>query len=61
VTKQSEVDRLAEPQEVADFLRVDRKLLYDWRYRGIGPRALRVGGHLRYRWSEVERWLDEQS
>jgi excisionase family DNA binding protein len=49
--------RMATPAEVADYLRVPVKTLYQWRYRGSGPRAYRVGRHLRYRWEDVEAWL----
>ena len=45
--------------EVAAYLGVPDKTLYQWKYKGTGPRAIRVGKHLRYRWSDVERWLDE--
>ena len=48
---------MATPAEVADFLQVPVKSLYQWRYQGHGPRAHRVGRHLRYRWEDVEDWL----
>jgi predicted DNA-binding transcriptional regulator AlpA len=35
-----------------------KNTLYAWHSRGQGPRAIRVGNTLRYRRSEVERWLD---
>ncbi|NIL60058.1 helix-turn-helix domain-containing protein [Salinispora arenicola] len=35
-----------------------KNTLYAWHSRGKGPRAIRVGNTLRYRRSEVERWLD---
>ncbi|TBO55115.1 DNA-binding protein, partial [Streptomyces kasugaensis] len=37
------------------------KTLYQWRHRRIGPNALKVGRHLRYRWTEVDAWLTAQS
>lgn len=49
--------RMATPAEVADYLQVPVKTLYQWRYRGVGPRAYRVGRHLRYRWEDVDAWL----
>jgi excisionase family DNA binding protein len=48
------------PDEVAERLRVPRATLYAWRYRGIGPAAVRVGRHLRYRIEAVEQWEREQ-
>jgi excisionase family DNA binding protein len=49
--------RMATPPEVAAYLQVPVKTLYRWRYQGEGPRAYRVGRHLRYRWGEVDAWL----
>ncbi len=46
--------------EVARRLDVPKSTLYGWRYKGVGPRSYRVGKHLRYRWSEVLAWLDDQ-
>ena len=46
------------PDEVADYLGVPRATLYGWRYKGTGPRAMRVGRHLRYRRADVEAWLE---
>jgi excisionase family DNA binding protein len=53
----SQVRRLATPIEVAAYLQVPVKTVYAWRYEGKGPRAHRVGRHLRYRWEDVEAWL----
>lgn len=44
--------------EVAEYLRIPLNTLYKWRYEGAGPRAARVGKHLRYRREDVEVWLD---
>ncbi|HSL15011.1 MAG TPA: helix-turn-helix domain-containing protein [Actinomycetota bacterium] len=48
---------MATPAEVASYLQVPVKTLYTWRYKRLGPRAHRVGRHLRYRWEDVEDWL----
>lgn len=52
---------LAVTPEVAAYLGVPVQTLYVWRTKGVGPRAVRVGKHLRYRWSDVEAWLDEHA
>lgn len=52
---------LASVEEVSAYLGVPVATLYAWRHRGLGPRASKVGRHLRYRWADVERWLDEQA
>ncbi|GKQ36793.1 helix-turn-helix transcriptional regulator [Streptomyces sp. NPDC058947] len=52
---------LATPAEVAAYLGVPVKTLYQWKYRGIGPNVHKVGRHLRYRWHEVDAWLNAQA
>lgn len=53
-------DRLLNVDELADYLGVPAKTLYAWRYRRAGPHGFRVGRHLRYRWSDIQRWIEEQ-
>ncbi len=45
--------------QVAEYLSVPVSTLYQWRHRGLGPRAARVGRHLRYRRSDVDRWVEQ--
>jgi excisionase family DNA binding protein len=52
---------LLRPEDVAAYLGVPVKTLYSWRHVGRGPRASRVGKHLRYRQEDVDRWLEEQA
>ena len=53
-------DRLLTAEELADFLDVPIKTLYAWRYRGEGPIGFRAGNHLRYRRSDIQRWIEQQ-
>ena len=53
--------RLATAQELADYCGVPLATVYQWSHRGGGPRLIKVGRHLRARWEDVERWLDEQT
>jgi len=55
------VRRLATPSQVASYLQVPVKTLYTWRYKRVGPKAHRVGRHLRYRWEDVEAWLSSDA
>ena len=50
--------RLLSTEEVAGILVVPVNTLYCWRYKGTGPRAYRVGKHLRYRLVDVLDWLE---
>lgn len=51
---------LADPPEVAEFLKMPERTLGQWRYLGTGPRFVKIGRHVRYRWSDVEAWLADQ-
>jgi predicted DNA-binding transcriptional regulator AlpA len=53
---------LATPAEVAKMLGdIPEHTLAQWRSRGTGPEYIKVGRHVRYRWSAVNTWLDQQS
>jgi excisionase family DNA binding protein len=49
------------PEELAQYLGVPIGTVYRWRYRHEGPRGLRVGRHVRFRRSDVEKWLEGQA
>lgn len=53
--------KLASAEEVAEYLDVPVNTLYQWRYLRKGPKGSRVGKYLRYRWTDVEKWLDRQA
>ncbi len=53
------LERLLSADEVAEFLGVPVSTLYQWRHRGCGPDAYRVGRHLRYDPVIVRSWLEE--
>lgn len=52
---------LASASEVSEYLQVPLNTVYQWRARGVGPRAVRVGRYLRYRWEDVDSWLEQQA
>ena len=56
-----EDDRLWTPQDVSRFLGVPVATLYQWRHLRTGPKAFRVGKHLRYDPAEVRRWLSQKA
>lgn len=47
------------PHELAEFLGppISVKTIYDWNYRGVGPKYCRIGRHIRFRPADVEAWL----
>ena len=54
------LDRLLTPPELAGYLNVPVATLYVWRHRQQGPPAFRAGRYLRYRTSDVERWIADR-
>lgn len=52
--------RLLSVLELADYLGVPVATLYQWRHRREGPPGFRVGRHVRYRWSDVEDWIEQR-
>jgi hypothetical protein len=52
---------LATPTEVALYLRRTVGTLANWRCRGMGPRYVKAGTRVGYRWSDVEAWLTKQT
>lgn len=52
---------LASTEEVSAYLQVPLNTVYQWRRKGVGPRAVRIGRHLRYRWSDVDSWVEQQA
>ena len=54
----AELDRLMDLDTVADYIGISKQTLYKWRVSGKGPRAIKVGKHLRFRRRDVETWLD---
>lgn len=44
--------------DLAAYLGKPKGTIYQWRKRGYGPRAYRLGKELRYRRTEVDQWLE---
>ncbi len=55
-----QVEELLKPQQLSRYLGIPVATLYAWRQRGQGPASFRVGKHLRYRRSDVARWIGQQ-
>lgn len=47
-------------EEVAEYLRVPVRTLYNWRTRNKGPAAYKVGRELRYSSSDLDAWMESQ-
>jgi hypothetical protein len=53
-------DPFLNTDDACGYLGVPKATLLTWRVRrpGYGPRAVKAGGRLKYRLSELNRWLD---
>jgi excisionase family DNA binding protein len=44
------------PDQVAERYQVSEATLKEWRYKGTGPEYVRLGRHVRYPATALERW-----
>lgn len=56
----SGLDPLLSIDELAEYLGVSIKTIYDWRQNGRGPVGIRMGRHLKFAVSDVRAWLDNR-
>lgn len=45
------------PTEICHELQIPLQTFYQWRSRGVGPDAYRIGKHLRVSKADFEAWL----
>jgi predicted site-specific integrase-resolvase len=48
------------PDQVAERYQISPDSLKEWRYKGRGPKYVRIGKRVRYREADLERWEREQ-
>jgi predicted DNA-binding transcriptional regulator AlpA len=53
-----QVRRLWSTEDVSEYLCIPVCTLYQWRSKGYGPPARRMGKYLRYRPSDVDTWIE---
>ena len=54
-------DALLNERETARRLGVSQRTLQDWRWRGRGPRFVKLGTAVRYRPADLVVWLDART
>jgi excisionase family DNA binding protein len=54
-------ERLLTVEDLAAFLQVPTRTIYQWRHRNQGPRALKAGTLVRYTMKDVLDWLEERA
>jgi len=57
--KGTTVSKLWTINDVAEFLGVPVKTIYQWRTKDYGPPGKRVGRYIRYRPDDVISWFDQ--
>lgn len=54
-------EKLYTGKQLAEYLGSTAATLAHWRYVGRGPKFIKVGSNVRYRESDVDAWLTEQT
>ena len=57
----SEATEWLSPTEICHDLQIPLQTFYQWRAKGIGPHAYRIGRHLRVSKADFEAWLSLRS
>ena len=57
----NEHDPIWTATEASNYMQMPQETLQKWRHIGTGPDFLKIGRHVRYRKSAVDRWLDTRS
>jgi len=52
---------LISEREAAELLGISYRTLQAWRVRGGGPLFCKIGRNVRYKVSDLDRWIEEQS
>lgn len=47
--------------ELAQYLQLSKETIYHWRLEGTGPKATKLGKHLRYSRENVQAWLQART
>lgn len=53
------LEKLWSVDDLAEYCGVTKRTVYDWNYKGTGPRSIPVGNHVRYRPSDVVKWIND--
>lgn len=54
-------DEWLTPKEICSLLQIPEQTFYQWRAKGVGPHAYRIGRHLRVTRQDLNAWLAQRS
>lgn len=57
----SDLPKFLTTDQAAELLTVSPSTLEVWRYRGTGPRFVKIGRSVRYRQSDLAAFIDERA
>jgi len=57
--KELVIPNLLKTEEVADLLRIHPATLANWRVQKRGPKHINLGRTVRYRATDVQRWIEQ--
>jgi predicted DNA-binding transcriptional regulator AlpA len=55
------MDEILTAKEVATMLKCSPTTLYRWRKQGIGPKYFNLRGDVRYKMSEIDAYINENT
>jgi len=55
------MERMLTEKQVAAMLNINPATLNNWRQQGKGPKYVKVGGSIRYRYTDVELYLEKNA
>lgn len=59
-TPHPSLEPLLDIAELSEYLGIPLSTVYDWRTRGLGPRAYRFGKRIKFALSDIHTWMEEQ-
>ena len=59
-TRELSMQKLLNPQEMADCLGVEKSTIYQWTHQGFIPH-IKLGKFVRFREGDVMQWLDKRT
>lgn len=55
-----ENDKLYDPKELAQKIRIAERTIHRWRGEGSGPSYHKIGGRVFYRGEDITAWLEKR-
>ncbi|OOP60475.1 hypothetical protein BMF89_16525 [Arthrobacter sp. SRS-W-1-2016] len=60
ITTETAEEQWLTPKDICTQLQIPEQTFYQWRVKHLGPRAYRIGRHLRISRSDFNSWLSSR-